>query len=206
MSYTTTNRPPPNPANAESGTATLPNRQTPVSSVKPSAPKYLIAHWAPLMDDTKATRAAFQQWVFTVPALSESSIPWSQATCTPNGQIAVAISSDRQLKVLRDIGPLSNMTNPTFVRTTYLCGDLAETIKYYHNESLAPLVIAPIPNDVNVATVTKELVLLGNQPVFGPITNFKKVAPGAWSFRVWSAYRRNQLLRNATIAKWQAIV
>ena len=29
---------------------------------------------------------------------------------------------------------------------------------------------------------------------------------GALSFRVWSAYRRNQILRNATIAKWQALV
>ena len=48
--------------------------------------------------------------------------------------------------------------------------------------------------------------MLGTQPVFGPTTNFKKVAPGAWSFRVWSTYMRNQILRNATIAKWQALV
>ena len=63
-----------------------------------------------------------------------------------------------------------------------------------------------MPNDINIATITRELVLLGTQPVFGPTTNFKKVAPGAWSFRVWSAFRRNQILRNATIAKWQALV
>ena len=98
------------------------------------------------------------------------------------------------------------MTNPTFVRTSYLGADLASTIAMLHNESLAPLIIAPLPNNVNIATITRELVMLVTQPVFGPTTNFKKVAPGAWSFRVWSAYRRNQILRNATIAKWQALV
>ena len=73
------------------------------------------------------------------------------------------------------------MTNPTFVRTPYLGADLASTIAMLHNESLAPLIIAPVPNDVNIATITRELVMLGTQPVFGPTTNFNKVAPGAWS-------------------------
>ena len=63
-----------------------------------------------------------------------------------------------------------------------------------------------MPNDASIASITRELVMLGTQPVFGPTTNFKKVAPGGWSFQVWSAYRRNQILRNATIAKWQALV
>ena len=98
------------------------------------------------------------------------------------------------------------MTNPTFVRTSYLGADLASTIAMLHNESLAPLIIAPVPNHASIATITRELVMLGTQPVFGPTTYFKKVAPGAWSFQVWSAYRRNQILRNATIAKWQALV
>ena len=84
--------------------------------------------------------------------------------------------------------------------------DLASTIAMLHNESLAPLIIAPMPNNVNIATITRELVMLGTQPVFSLTTNFKKVVPGAWSYRVWSAYRRNQILRNATIAKWQALV
>ena len=139
----------------------------------------LFRSWAPLSDDTKTTRATFQQWVFTVPALSELSIPWAQATCTPDGRISVTISNDRQLATLRDIGPLSQMTNPTFVRTSYLGTDLASTIAMLHNESLAPLIIAPVPNDVNIATITRELVMLGTQPVFGLTTNFKKVASGA---------------------------
>ena len=84
------------------------------------------------------------------------------------------------------------MTNPTFVRNSYLGADLASTIAMLHNESLAPLIIAPVPKDASIATITRELVMLGTQPVFSPTTNFKKVAPGAWSFRVWSAYRRNQ--------------
>ena len=117
--------------------------------------------------------------MFTVPALSESSIPWAQATCTPDSRISVAISNNRQLATLRDIGPLSQMTNPTFVRTSYLGTDLASTIAILHNESLAPLIIAPVPNNANIATITRELVTLGTQPVFGPTTNFKKVAPGA---------------------------
>ena len=75
-----------------------------------------------------------------------------------------------------------------------------------HNESIGPLIIAPVPNNASIATITRELVMLGTQPVFGPTTNFKKVAPGAWSSRVWSAYRRHQILSNATIAKWQALV
>ena len=82
------------------------------------------------------------------------------------------------------------MTNPTFVRTSYLGEDLASTIAMLHNESLAPLMIAPMPNDASIATITRELVMPGTQPVFGPTTNFKKVAPGAWSFQVWSAYRQ----------------
>ena len=98
------------------------------------------------------------------------------------------------------------MTNPTFVRTSYLGEDLASTIAMLHNESQALLMIAPVPNDASIATITRELVMLRTQPVFGLTTNFEKVAPGAWSFWVWSAYRRNQILRNATIAKWQALV
>ena len=46
-----------------------PNHQTPTTSSLPEAPRYMFAHWAPLSDDTKTTRATFQQWVFTVPAL-----------------------------------------------------------------------------------------------------------------------------------------
>ena len=87
------------------------------------------------------------------------------------------ISNDRQLATFRDIGPLSQMTNPTFVRMSYLGADLASTIAIIHNESLALLIIAPVPNNVNIATITRELVMLGTQPVFGPTTNFKKVAP-----------------------------
>ena len=154
-----------------------PNHRTPTTSRLPKAPRYMFAHWAPLSDDTKTTRATFQQWVFTVPALSESSIPWAQATCTPDGRISVAISNDRQLATLRDIGPFSQMTNPTFVRTSYLGEDLALTIAMLHNESLAPLIIAPVPNNASIAIITRELVMLRTQPVFGPTTNFKKVAP-----------------------------
>ena len=196
----------PTPDAVNTGYVLPPDHQTPASLLAPKAPQYMFAHWAPLSDDTKATRVTFQQWVFTVPALLESSIPWAHATCTPDGHIAVAINSNRQLAILRDIGPLSQMVNPTFVRTLYLGNDLASTIAFLHNKSQAPLVIAPVLNDINIATITKELVSLGAQPVFGPITNFKKLVPGAWSFQVWSAYRHNQLLRNTTIAKWQALV
>ena len=83
-----------------------PNYQTPVTLRLPEAPRYMLAHWAPLLDNTKTTQATFQQWVFTVPALSESSIPWAQATCTSDRRISVAISNNRQLATLRDIGPL----------------------------------------------------------------------------------------------------
>ena len=83
----------------------------------------MFAHWAPLSDDTKTTRATFQQWVFTVPALSELSIPWAQATCTPDRCISVAISNDRQLATLRDIGPFSQMTKST---------SLAQWFNKYH--------------------------------------------------------------------------
>ena len=139
------------------GYALPPDHQTPASFLAPKAPQNIFAHWAPLSDDTKATRATFQQWVFTIPALLESSIPWAQATCTPDGRIAVAINSDRQLAILRDIGPLSQMVNPTFVRTLYLGNDLSSTIAFLHNESLALLVIVPVLNNVNITAITKEL-------------------------------------------------
>ena len=178
-----------------------PNHRMPVTLGLPKAPQYMFAHWAPLSDDRKTTRATFQLWVFNIPALSELSIPWAQATCTHDGRISVATSNDRQIATLRNIGSFSQMTNPTFVRTSYLGADLALTIAMLHNESLTILIIAPMPNDASIATITRELVMLRTQPVFGPTTDFKKVAPGAWSFRVWSAYRLNQILRNATIAK-----
>ena len=38
------------------------NHRTPTTPRLPKAPRYMFAHWAPLSDDTKTTRATFQQW------------------------------------------------------------------------------------------------------------------------------------------------
>ena len=46
--------------------------------------------------------------------------------------------------------------------------------------------------------MTREEAYIGGQKL--------QTYTGAWSFRVWSAYMRNQILRNATISKWQALV
>ena len=66
-------------------------RQMPTPSLAPTPPIHASIHWAPFSADTKVTRATFHQWIQSVYALAESSIPWDKATRTVDDCIVVII-------------------------------------------------------------------------------------------------------------------
>ena len=67
--------------------------------------------------------------------------------------------------------------------------------------------VAPVPPDATIPTISNNVSACAEStPLFGPITHLAKIAPGTWSFRLWSPFKRNQILRSPIIKKWMARV
>ena len=179
-------------------------RRTPTPSLAPTPPKHASIHWAPFSADTKVSRASFHQWVQTVPALAESSIPWDKATRTGDDRIVVIIRNDNQNRVINSLGYRSGVTNPQYIRTTWTGMNLAATSSAIPDQETSPLMVAPVPNDVAPVTIALVTDQVGEYPLHGPASHFRKIAPGTWSFRLWNPFKRNQILRHPRVKKWMA--
>ena len=178
--------------------------RSPSASIAPVPPRHINVHWAPFSADTNVTRATFHLWVQSVTALAGSSVPWAEATRTADDRIVLVIHSETQHKLRLDLGVDSGTTNPLFIRTTWLGVNLEASISGWPEMGVAPLIIAPIPSDIPATVVAWNIDGVGETPLFGPSSHFKKIAPGTWSFRLWSPTKRNQLLRHPLVRKWMA--
>ena len=69
---------------------------------------------------------------------------------------------------------------------------------------MTPLMIAPVHANIQVLTVAVNADRVGDHPLFGPASHFKRIAPGAWSFQIWNQFKRNQVLRHPLVKKWMA--
>jgi hypothetical protein len=71
----------------------------------------------------------------------------------------------------------------------------------WHIRQVTPLVITPLFSDHNPKQATALMYNRGNNPVWGPVTNMKKLdPPKAFSGKVWNAQKRNQILEGAITA------
>ena len=64
--------------------------------------------------------------------------------------------------------------------------------------------VAPMPKNVAPATIALVTDQVGEYPLYGLASHFKKIAPGTWSFRLWNPFKHNQILRHLRVQKWMA--
>lgn len=159
-------------------------------------------YYAPLLDDTPVSTQHFFSAVESDYEIQELKVTWSKASLIFDGALIKIIIEDR--KALEFLFG-HTVIGKKFVLVSNI--DMANTIEgtahlCWATTPLAPLIITPLHTDTPLDKAANILWDRGDRPAWGPVTNMKRLdPPKAYQGRVWSAWKRNQILRNSFLTK-----
>jgi hypothetical protein len=159
--------------------------------------------FAPITDDVKVNVSSFISAVDNDVAHKGVDIIWSRASVVAKGYlISLPVEKEEHLKHLYDHPNIHGK----FMLVSWVGNNIQETQEAEGiTRLLTPLVITPLPSDMTPVQAAMLVNTVGEEPVWGPVTNSKKLAPPkAFQVMVWNIARRNQILRNGFLQKPRA--
>jgi len=156
--------------------------------------------YAPITDDVKVNISVFLTAVDNDVVHKKIDYVWSRASLVAKGHLI-------SLPVEKMDHLIHFHNHPTIHGKFILVSWIGRNIQETHDSEgitrlLTPLIITPLPSDMTPVQAANLVNTVGDNPIWGPTTNSKKLAPPkAFQVMVWNISRRNQILRNGFLQK-----